>query len=270
MSEPRRESPFDLIGKIALVTGGAQGIGQAIGRAFVDRGAVVMVSDIDEASAARTAAELAQREPRCRSVALDVATEASVASGVRSTIEQFGRVDILVNNAGIGTYDRVTIERVRYDEWRRLLAVDLDGLFLVSRQVIPHMIKGGGGRIINIASVLGLVPARLQSPYVAAKGAVVNLTRSMAIELATHGILVNAIAPGSTLTQATRQLFYSQDGIQAQKVQSMLSHIPMGRPGEPEEIAMGAVFLASPAASYVTGAVLTIDGGWTAGYLRDF
>jgi NAD(P)-dependent dehydrogenase (short-subunit alcohol dehydrogenase family) len=167
-----------------LVTGGARGIGQAICRAFVERGAVVMVSDIDQAEVARTAAELMQREPGCRSVALDVADEASVASGVRSTIDQLGRVDILVNNAGIGTYDRVTIEQVRYDEWRRLLAVDLDGLFLVSRQVIPHMIRAGGGRIINIASVLGLVPARLQSAYVAAKAAVVNLTRSMAIELA--------------------------------------------------------------------------------------
>lgn len=269
MRELQRESPFDLIGKTALVTGGARGIGQAICRAFVERGAVVMVSDIDQAGAAHTAAELMQREPGCRSVALDVADEASVASGVRSAIEQLGRVDILVNNAGIGTYDRVTIEQVRYEdeEWRRLLAVDLDGLFLVSRQVIPHMIKAGGGRIINIASVLGLVPARLQSAYVAAKAAVVNLTRSMAIELAPHGILVNAIAPGSTLTQATRQLFYSEDGIQAQ---SMLSHIPLGRPGDPEEIAMGVVFLASPAASYVTGAVLAVDGDWTAGYLRDW
>jgi NAD(P)-dependent dehydrogenase (short-subunit alcohol dehydrogenase family) len=128
----------------------------------------------------------------------------------------------------------------------------------------------GEGRIINIASIAGLVPLRLQSAFIAAKAAVINLTRGMALELGPKGILVNAIAPGSTLTEGTRSLFYGEDGTFHQNVQRMLDHIPLGRPGTVEEIAVAALFLADPENSYMNGHILTVDGGWTAGYTRDF
>jgi 3-oxoacyl-[acyl-carrier protein] reductase len=260
-------SPFDLTGKTALVTGGARGIGRAISQAFVGSGARVMVSDIDADEAARTAAEL----EGCASVRLDVTDKRSILAALDETLSRYGRIDVLVNNAGINTgSERVTIERYSEEDWRQILTVDLDGVFLVSRPVVRHMKEAGGGRIINIASVVGLVPARLQSAYVAAKAAVVNLTRSMAIELAPDGILVNAIAPGSTLTQATEKFIYGKDATYSEQAQSLLSHIPLARPGRPEEIAAAAVFFAAPASSYVTGTVLPVDGGWTAGYIRDW
>ncbi len=128
----------------------------------------------------------------------------------------------------------------------------------------------GAGRIINVASVAGLVPLRLQCAFVAAKAAVVNLTRAMALELGPHGILVNGIAPGSTLTEGTRKLFYGEDGTFREAVQRMLDHVPLGRPGTTDEIAVAALFLADPENSYMNGHILTVDGGWTAGYTRDF
>lgn len=126
------------------------------------------------------------------------------------------------------------------------------------------------GRIINISSIAGLVPLRLQSAFVAAKAGVVNLTKSMAIELGSAGILVNAVAPGSTLTDGTRQLFYGDDGMFRESMQELLAHIPLGRPGDVEEIAHAVLFLAAPESSYVNGHVLVVDGGWTAGYVRNF
>jgi NAD(P)-dependent dehydrogenase (short-subunit alcohol dehydrogenase family) len=132
------------------------------------------------------------------------------------------------------------------------------------------MLKNPGGRIINISSVAGLVPLRLQSAYVAAKAGVANLTRSMALELGPHGILVNAVAPGSTLTRGTEALFYGPDGTYSEKAASLLSHIPLGRPGTPQEIAHAVLFLAAPESSYINGTILTVDGGWTAGYTREW
>src|SRR5206468_12646174 len=143
-------------------------------------------------------------------------------------------------------------------------------LFLVSRASARVMRPQGSGRIINIASIVGLVPLRLQCAFVAAKAGVVNLTRGMALELGPAGILVNGIAPGSTLTEGTRRLFYGEDGLWKESVQRMLDHVPLGRPGTVEEIAVAALFLADPENSYMNGHVLTVDGGWTAGYTRDF
>jgi len=186
-------------------------------------------------------------------------------------VERLGTIDILVNNAGINTRrDRVPIHEYALEDWHRLMDVDLNGVFYTSRAVVPVMIRNGGGRIVNISSIAGLVPLRLQSAYVAAKAGVANLTRSMALELGPQGILVNAVAPGSTLTRGTEALFYGPDGAYTENAASLLSHIPLGRPGRPEEMAHAVLFLVAPEASYVNGHVLTVDGGWTAGYTRDW
>ncbi len=162
------------------------------------------------------------------------------------------------------------IHEYALEDWQRILNVDLTGVFVTSRAAVPAMLKNSGGRIVNISSMAGLVPVRLQSGYVAAKAGVVNLTRSMALELASQGILVNTVAPGSTLTRGTEALFYGQDGSYTEQAASLLSHIPLGRPGRTEEIAHAVLFLVAPESSYITGTVLTVDGGWTAGYTRDW
>jgi NAD(P)-dependent dehydrogenase (short-subunit alcohol dehydrogenase family) len=257
----------DLADKVALVTGAARGIGQAIADAFAANGARVIYSDIDF----KTAVESAARSPGSQAVALDVTDEAQINAVVAEILRDFGRLDILVNNAGVNTLaHRVTIDQFPRFEWDRIINVDLTGTYLVSHAAAPLMVARKTGRIINIASIAGLVPLRLQSPFVAAKAGVVNLTRSMALELGPHGVLVNAIAPGSTLTEGTRQLFYGEDGTFRHAVQQMLAHIPLGRPGQPEEIAHAALFLAAPESSYINGHILTVDGGWTAGYAREF
>jgi len=258
---------FDLAGKQALVTGGARGIGKATAAALLAGGASVIISDVDGPAAEATAREFGAR---CRAERLDVTDRAAAADLAARIQRDAGPLDILINNAGTNTSHRVPLHEFPDSEWDRLLRIDLDGVFNVSKAMIPLMMDRGGCRIINVSSVLGLVPARLQSPFVAAKAAVVNLTRSMAMELAPHGILVNAIAPGATATESWNQAFVESGGHSEGRVQSLLSHIPLGRPAETEEIAAAIVFLAAPASSYVTGTVLTVDGGWTAGYLRDW
>ncbi len=256
-----------LHGKVALVTGAARGIGRAIANSLAQNGARVVYTDLDD-SAAR---EAASGYSHCCGRAMDVSEEAQVEAVIGEINTQFGKLDILVNNAGINTSKhRVTIDQFPRDEWDRILQIDLTGLYLVSKAASAIMLAQGGGRIINIASVLGLVPARLQCAYTAAKAGVVNLTKAMAIELGSRGVLVNCIAPGSIMTQGTRELFYGDKGAFKESVQKLLDHIPLGRPGTPEEIAHAALFLAAPESSYINGAVLTVDGGWTAGYLRDF
>jgi len=257
----------DLAGKVALVTGAARGIGKAIADLFAANGASVFYADVDLVTATASAAQA----PGCKAVAMDVTDAAQVEAVIAEVVRDLGRLDILVNNAGVNTLaHRVTIDEFPRDEWDRILAVDLTGVYLVSKAAARVMIPQRSGRIINIASIAGLVPLRLQCPFVAAKAGVVNLTKAMALELGPHGILVNGIAPGSTLTEGTRKLFYGEDGQFRAAVQRMLDHIPLGRPGQPEEIAHAALFLAAPESSYVHGHVLTVDGGWTAGYTRDF
>ena len=257
----------NLTGKVALVTGAAGGIGQAIAAVLAANGARVAYSDLN----LEAARECAQAVPQAFAVRMDVTDEASVAAAVGEVLAKEGRLDILVNNAGINTMEhRVNIDAFPPAEWERILRVDLTGLYLVSRAVIPHLKQADAPRIINIASVLGIVPARLQCAFVAAKAGVVNLTRAMALELGPQGILVNCVAPGSILTAGTEKLFYGADGKFTEKVQGLLSHIPLGRPGTCEEIANAVLFLAAPESSYINGAILPVDGGWLAGYIRDF
>jgi 3-oxoacyl-[acyl-carrier protein] reductase len=261
----------DLGGQVAVVTGGANGIGRAIVQAFADNGANVVIIDLDGEAGQRAAEEVAGVGGSCTALAGDVSKVDRMAQVVSQVLDRLGRIDILVNNAGINTRsDRAPIHEYSLEDWQQILQVDLTGVFVTSRAVIPAMLRSGGGRIVNISSVAGLVPLRLQSAYVAAKAGVANLTRSMALELGPHGILVNAVAPGSTLTRGTEALFYGPDGAYSEKAASLLSHIPLGRPGTPEEIAHAVLFLAAPEASYINGAILTVDGGWTAGYMREW
>ena len=258
----------NLNGEIALVTGAARGIGKAIAGALAENGARVVVSDIDLAAAEETARGIAG----ARALRMDVTDPAAVAEGIAGIVREDGRLDILVNNAGLNTMaHRVTIEQFPLEEWDRIVNVDLKGVFIVSREGARVMAAQGGGRIVNIASVLGVVPARLQCAYNAAKAGVINLTQSMAIELADRGIRVNAVAPGSTITDGTRELFYGKGAAMGDRAKRLLSHIPMGRAGEASEIANVVLFFAAPESSYVTGQVLCVDGGWSAGgFLRDF
>jgi NAD(P)-dependent dehydrogenase (short-subunit alcohol dehydrogenase family) len=257
----------DLTGKVSLVTGAARGIGQAIADCLAANGSHVAYTDVDLAGAEQAA----KRYPGCRSFRLDVTRGDDIDSVVRQVVADRGRLDVLVNNAGVNTLaHRVTIDQFPRDEWDRILAVDLTGVYEMSRAAAAVMRGQKSGRIINIASIAGLVPLRLQCAFVAAKAGVVNLTRAMALELGPLGILVNGIAPGSTLTEGTRQLFYGEGGTFREHVQRMLDHVPLGRPGTVDEIAVAALFLADPENSYMNGHVLTVDGGWTAGYTRDF
>jgi 3-oxoacyl-[acyl-carrier protein] reductase len=257
----------DLQGKVALVTGAARNIGKAIADVFAANGARVAYADV-LAEEARTSAAA---NTGCIGVTLDVSDPTAVEAAIAAVERELGGIDILVNNAGVNTMKhRVTIDEFPRDEWDWIMSVDLDGVFHVSKAAVPALLRRGGGRIVNIASVFGLVPARLQCAYVAAKAGVVNLTRAMALELAPRGILVNAIAPGSIMSEGTRGLFYGKDGLFSDRMQQMLAHIPLGKPGEPEDIAYAALYLVAPEARYVNGHVLTVDGGWTAGYTREF
>jgi NAD(P)-dependent dehydrogenase (short-subunit alcohol dehydrogenase family) len=257
----------DLSGQVSLVTGAARGIGRSIADLLAANGSRVVYTDIAEAGVREAAAAV----PGGLARALDVTRTADIEAAIDGIVADCGRLDIVVNNAGINTLaHRVTVDEFPREEWDRILAVDLTGLYDVSRFAARVMRRQGSGRIINIASIAGLVPLRLQCAYVAAKAGVVNLTRGMAIELGPYGILVNAIAPGSTLTEGTRKLFYGEGGLFHDSVKQMLAHVPLGRPAETREIAVAALFLADPENSYMNGHILTVDGGWTAGYAREF
>lgn len=255
----------DLEGKVALVTGAAGAIGSAIAQRLTDNGARVIIADINLQGAKEVAGGLAN----AIALEVDISQPDSVENLVLQIMREARRLDILVNNAGINTQaHRVNIDAFPLDEWNRIVRIDLDGLYLMSRAALaPMLASGNGGRVINIASVVGLAAMRLQSPFVAAKAGIIHLTRSMALELGSQGVLTNAIAPGSVMTDLTRKLFYSEDGSFSSRTEEFMQHIPLNRPGTAQEIAEAALFLASPGAGYVNGQILAVDGGWTAGYM---
>lgn len=257
----------DLSDKVALVTGSSRGIGLAISDRFAANGATVVYSDVDTEQLDKT---IAEREGAA-GYELDVTNRGQVKQVVGEIAKRFGRIDILVNNAGINTMvHRVTVDKFPHEEWDRIVSVDLNGVYNLSHEVTQVMRQQGEGRVINITSIAGLVPLRLQCAFTAAKAGVVTFTKAMAIELGKDGILVNAIAPGSTLTDGTKKLFYSKEGQFHDNMQRMLNSVPLGRPGSTDEIAVAALFLADPDNSYMNGHILVVDGGWTAGYHRDF
>ncbi len=261
----------DLSGRVAIVTGASGGIGKAVARCLLENGAIVVNADLDSEGGQKALEELSGIGPfvyRCT----DVALMASVQALVDSVMKDHGRIDILVNNAGVNIagHKRADIDGFPDDEWERILSVDLDGVYNCSKLVAREMIAKSSGRIVNIGSVFGLVPARKQIAFTAAKAAVHNMSRSMALELAPHGILVNAVAPGSIQLEGTKSLFYAKGAAFDDMTSRMLSHIPLGRPGAPEEIAGIVAFLCAKESSYITGQVIAVDGGWTCGYTRDF
>ncbi len=253
----------DLNGKTALVTGAAGIIGKAIADSYAENGAKVVFADVD----LKRAEAAASRWPGCRGALMDITNTEQAQSVIDAVVKDWGRLDILVNNAGVNTSKhRVTTEEFPREEWDWIVGVDLTGVYIVSRIGAQIMVKQGEGKIINISSVVGLVPLRLQCAFAAAKAGVVNFTKAMAIELGSRGILVNCIAPGSVRAKDAGKEFYGKETL----FKELVSHIPLGRTGTPEEIAHAALFLAAPESSYINGSVLTVDGGWTAGYMRDF
>lgn len=255
----------NLEGKIALVTGAAQGIGQAIAEALIRNGATVVLSDVQEDKGQATAKALG---PKASFHACNIAEVKQVHDLFDSTIAQHGRLDIVVNNAGINTgpKERMTIDQYPDEVWHRIMNVDLHGTFYCCKAAAVQMVKQQSGVIINIGSIAGVVPLRLQIGFVAAKAAIIRMTEGMAAELGPKGIRVNAVSPGSTLVEGTRELFYSNK----ETADHMMSFIPQRRPGETHEIAQAVLFLASDAGSYVNGHNLVVDGGWTCGFTRDF
>ena len=261
----------NLTGQVALVTGGAKGIGRSIAELLVSNGAAVVSVDIDMETNEQTARELSGTDRTCIALAGDVSNREQMEQVVSDVSSRLGSLDILVNNAGINTLsDRVPIHQFPSDDWEQILKIDLTGVFITSQVALPAMLKKSTGRIVNISSLAGIVPLRLQSAFVAAKAGVINLTRSMALELGPKGILVNAVAPGSTLTQGTEALFYGPNGAYSEKAASLIAHIPLGRPAQVEEVAHAVLFLVAPESSYINGITLVVDGGWSAGYHRDW
>jgi 3-oxoacyl-[acyl-carrier protein] reductase len=257
----------DLSHRVALITGAANGIGRAIARSLAGNGATVAVNDL--ANGEDTCAEIRKAGGTANFYHADISDAKQVGEMVHRVESALGPIDILVNNAGINVgRNRQPVHTFADEDWDRILRVDLNGTFYCSRAVSAGMVERSRGVILNISSVFGVVPARLQCAFTAAKAGVINFTRSHALEVGKYGIRVNAIAPGSVLTEGTRSLFYNEAN-RAQS-ESLVSHIPLGRPGEAEDIASAATFLVSDAARYITGHVLVVDGGWTAGFSRDW
>lgn len=249
---------FDLSGRVALITGGAGGLGAVFARALAGAGATVALLG-RRLDAAQAAAETIAHEfgGRALAVAADVTDAAQVQAAVAQVQAEAGRLDILVNSAGVN-FRKPALE-FPLDEWRRLLDINLTGTFLCCQAAAPLMLAAGWGRIINVSSMLGQVGLAERPAYTAAKGGVIQLSRTLALEWATRGVTVNVLAPGPFLTEMNRPLMNNPAAYQA-----FVDKIPLGRWGDPDELGGAIVFLASQASSFMTGSVLTIDGGWTA------
>jgi 3(or 17)beta-hydroxysteroid dehydrogenase len=259
---PKKGRIMDRVkGKIAIVTGAAGGLGRAASALLADEGAQVVLADANESAVEEAAAEIGEKGGKCIGVRHDVTSEMDWDRVIQKTLSQFGRLDVLVNNAGVIFYKK--IEDTSLEEWRRLMNVNLDGVFLGTKFAIETMKKTGGGSIINISSVAGLIGNPDAAAYHASKGGVRSLTKAAAMECSKAGydynIRVNSIYPGVIDTAMAAGL--KEDPT---KYQTALSWHPIGRFGEPDDVAYGVLYLASNESKFITGSELVIDGGWTA------
>ncbi len=251
-------NPFDLTGRIAIVTGGNGGLGLGMARGLAQAGAAIAIAARAEAKAKAAIKEISGLGARCGFYPLQASSAASCRKMVDSVIADFGRCDILINNAG--TTVRKRPELISEDEWREVLDVNLGGTLFCAQATYPHMKAAGRGKIVNIGSMYSLFGAPVVAPYSASKGGVVALTRSLAAAWAADNIQVNVILPGWINTDLTKSAREQIAGLH----ESVLARTPAGRWGEPDDMAGAAVFLSSAASDFVTGAVLAIDGGFSA------
>ena len=249
---------FDLTGRAAIVTGGSKGLGLAMAAGLASAGADVALVSRHESEAAAAAESLAKAYgKRAIGIRADVTSEIDVAAMAERVVREFGRIDVLVNNAGVNR--RGPIDQLSPDDYREVMRVNVDGVWLATRAVVPQMKAQKSGRIVNLSSALGFVGLADRTPYCSSKGAVVQMTRALAIELAPFNVTVNAILPGPFLTDMNVPV--KDDPA---FVQFIVGATALGRWGELREIQGAAIYLASDASSYTTGALLAVDGGWTA------
>jgi gluconate 5-dehydrogenase len=256
----RRSDLFDLQGKVALVTGGARGIGNALSNGLAEHGCDIVVIDLDRRFQKRVTRKIEKKGRECLFLPADVTDVASINEAVEKAVSHFGKIDILVNNAGIDI--RKPALEFTEEEWNRIIDTNLKGAFFTTQAVGKVMTKRRQGKIINIASIMGLVgspPFQSIVPYCASKGGVVQLTKSFALEWAPYNIYVNAIAPGPVKTTLVQPLLAEKE-----RYESVLRMIPLKRFARPEELVGPTIFLASKASDYVTGHILFVDGGWLA------
>ena len=244
--------------KVALISGGARGMGAAEARMFAREGAKVVIGDVLDAEGTRVAAEIAESGGDALFVHLDVTHEEDWRSAIGAATSSFGKLDILVNNAGI--WRRGRVEDTTVEDWDMILDVNAKGVFLGTKLAIPEMRKAGGGSIINISSTAGLVGGPRSSAYTASKGAVRLFTKATAVQYAQEGIRANSIHPGPIDTPMIQQVWHGEE----QSREAALARTPLGRIGTPDDIAYGVLFLASDESSFMTGSELVIDGGSTA------
>jgi 3-oxoacyl-[acyl-carrier protein] reductase len=258
----------DFKNKVVIITGATSGIGRGMALLFAENGATVVINGIDEEGGSRVVEEIRSTGGIASFIKADVGDADEAQALADKTVEEFGKIDVLINNAGIniGMKDRRPIHEFPNDMWKKILNVDLDGVYYCSKAVLQNMTRNGYGKIINISSIVGVVPLRNQCAFAAAKAGVIHLTKAMAIELAPFGVNVNVICPGSIQIPIMVESGMYADN----RYESIMSHIPLKRPGTPQDIGYAALYLASDAASYVTGAVHIVDGGWTSGFARDW
>ncbi len=249
---------FDLTDRAAIITGGSKGLGQAMAAGLASAGASVLLTSRNEEEGQQAAQEIADAYGhRAVAMAADVTSPAAGEAVVQRALAEFGKIDILINNAGINI--RGPIDELTYEQFQEVERTNVDGVWLMAKAVIPHMKAARYGRIINMASTLGVVGLSNRTPYATSKGAVVQMTRALGLELAPFGISCNAICPGPFLTPMNLPIEHDE-----QTKKSIVGAVAFERWGRMEEIQGAAILLASDASSYMTGSLVTVDGGWTA------